>query len=1244
MNIKQVIENFKINSFNEASRAFFQYLNVPLNNIIEDEIDISTLFGENKNFNIIDSTFLIGGIDDKIFENKNNKLELKSKRYDSLLIFAINLNIINPSRSELSKISRVFNRNFEYTPVVILFKYGNKLSLSSTERQEYQTNQKWRDGEKIGKVSILRDIEIDNLHRGHLDILEEMKLPNSISTYEELYSYWQKVFDVSLLNKKFYRELQHWYLYAIHEVTFPNEPQRTEYNYSERLKREYLSKNVIRLLTRLLFVWFIKEKGLIPNDLFEEDKIKNILKEFDPKKIEEDTLFAGQDKRSFYYKAILQNLFFATLNQEMGKRKFREYNHHKFTFNLMRYKEYFKNPNEFITLVEGIVPFMNGGLFECLDTPHPSKKDKRGNPFIQYEDSFSDSQKELALVVPDFLFFGQEEIVDLSIEYGSKNSSFKNASVKGLINILKSYKFTVAENTPIEEDVALDPELLGKVFENLLASYNPETKMTARKQTGSFYTPRQIVSYMVDESLIDYLKGKLVNNKDDESLSKKLHKLLDYSDTQPFEDENEVLEIINAIDSIKILDPAVGSGAFPMGALQKMVHILHKLDPENKHWFNLQLEKAKKETDEVFKNKDRNEREHKLKEINDAFDIDINHPDYARKLFLIENTIFGVDVQPIAIQISKLRFFISLVVEQNINNTKENFGIRPLPNLESKFVTANTLLDVEKVKDTVFEEIEIKELEDHLKKVRHKIFNAKTPQTKKKLRELDQKLRNEISIKLTEHGIPSGIAKQLANWDPYDQNISSSFFNTEWMFGIKSEFDIVIGNPPYIDSESMVKSMPLFRDELKSKYNTAKGNWDIFVVFIEKSISLAKTDGCISLIVPNKLISAKYTQALRSFMNKYNIVELIDYSYVNVFREADVYPIVFRIHKNIENSYVTTKVMSSLEDYKSINKIDKNIFSKDIFWDKYFFDKDIINLILHISSFRDIASSGFNVLGAATVNEAYKIKEVIVELDENQENYLKFVNTGTIDPFETLWDTKSTQYIKGKYEKPIVNIESLKKINEVRFEQSISPKIIIAGMAIKIEAFYDKGDFLAGKSTTIILGKEIYLKSLTAILNSTTSSFWFSKYYNSLSMAGGYLNMGRNEISSIPIPDLSKIDLNLFNTMVDCLDFLINTKSIFDNVDVIINNFKQIINAIVFELYFEKHMLDKNIHVIELFQLEISTILKNEEFESLDSNKKHEIILQIHKSLTHPDNKVRNRIKLFAVRSPNILKPILEHS
>ncbi|MGK5092032.1 hypothetical protein WDW89_08485, partial [Deltaproteobacteria bacterium TL4] len=462
--------------------------------------------------------------------------------------------------------------------------------------------------------------------------------------------------------------------------------------------------------------------------------------------------------------------------------------------NLMRYENYFKDPQTFLTLVEKVVPFMNGGLFECLDTPDPELKGKKGGDVILYEDGFSD-RSDNTLCVPDYIFFGIGEHADLSEELGDNKQ--RDVIVSGLFNILKSYKFTVTENTPIEEDIALDPELLGRVFENLLASYNPETKTTARKQTGSFYTPREIVNYMVDESIKAYLKQKLETkaHMPPEDAEVGLEFLIGYYEKEHLFNEQETAVLIHALDNCKILDPACGSGAFPMGILHKLVHILHKLDPQNKLWKERQIEKVQTIEDAEI-------RDQAIADIETAFSS--NELDYGRKLYLIENCIYGIDIQPIAIQISKLRFFISLIVDQKTDKTKDNFGIRPLPNLETKFVAANTLISIAKPADqgNLFDSEEVKNLEEKLKDVRHRLFSAKTPPTKRKLREEDKTLREQMGNLLIANGWDNETACQLAGWDPYDQNISSPFFDMEWMFGISSGFDVVIGNPPYIQIQN----------------------------------------------------------------------------------------------------------------------------------------------------------------------------------------------------------------------------------------------------------------------------------------------------------------------------------------------------------------------------------------------------------------------------------------------------------
>src|SRR5690606_1707167 len=500
--------------------------------------------------------------------------------------------------------------------------------------------------------------------------------------------------------------------------------------------------------------------------------------------------------------------------------------------------------------------------------------------------------------VPDYLFFGVEEETDLSDIIGIKDKKYKKAAVKGLINILKSYKFTITENTPIEEDVALDPELLGKVFENLLASYNPETKTTARKQTGSFYTPREIVNYMVDESLIAYLKNAISDwgGLDDKTLDKELHVLTSFDSKVPFADNPQLQrEIITALSTCTILDPACGSGAFPMGILQKMVHILQKLDPENKVWKEVQLEKARKESEAAFEIEDKQAREERLLEINEAFDQSINDPDYARKLFLIENCIFGVDIQPIAVQISKLRFFISLVVEQKVNPEKDNFGIRPLPNLETKFVAANTLIGIKK-DGGLFETDEVKKLENELKIVRHKIFSLKSKERKIAWREKDKELREKLSSVLKNQGLPIDAAEKLAKWDPYDQNASSPFFDSEWMFGIKEGFDLIIGNPPYVKENT---DRTVFNGLRDSQYYQGKMDlWYYFACICIDYLS-KKPKGLLSFIATNNWITNSGASILRNkILKETKIKRFVDFSDFKIFESAGIQTMVFVLEKN----------------------------------------------------------------------------------------------------------------------------------------------------------------------------------------------------------------------------------------------------------------------------------------------------------------------------------------------------------
>jgi len=874
---------FRTAPFIDALKAFFEELEVPVDYLAEEPTTAIELLGENykaKNeaHNLIADVYVLGIVNDAIFDGRKEFKNLDSVKkikedYDGLLLFGVTLENrpdgLLPTRSQLAEITRAFNRTFPYTPVTIIFKYHHSISFATSERIKYK--QEWREGEKVGKVIIVQDVDTSIPHSGHLRILLDLKKPNNAVNYKELLNHWNQVLDVNILNKKFFADLSNWYFWAMNNVSFPDDV--------EKKKDVRNATNLIRLITRVVFIWFIKEKSLVPNDLFNKAFLDNILKDFNKNK-----------KSQNYYHAILQNLFFGTLNQKMDERKFAregDNNTNKEEYgvkNLFRYADLFTVTEKEAMQLFKDVPFLNGGLFDCLDKPN-----EKGH--IVYVDGFSRNPNKQASV-PDYIFFGEEREVDLNDIYATKNKKYKT---RGLISLLESYKFTVAENTPIEEEIALDPELLGKVFENLLASYNPETQTTARKQTGSFYTPREIVDYMVDESLLEYIKQNV--NTDSELFEPRLRKLVSYAETpNPF-DEKDTKALIEGINNCKILDPACGSGAYPMGILHKMVHLLKKLDPDNIHWKALQRQKAMEETETAFKIGNKEERGKRLAEINDVFEN--NASDYGRKLYLIENCIYGIDIQPIAVQISKLRFFISLIIDQNKQVTKENFGIRSLPNLETKFVAANTLIGLDKPAQTLLRNPQIEEKETELKELRHKYFTANTRKEKLQYQKQDKKLRQEIAKMLENDGWQTAVAKQIVAFDPYDQNTFAPWFDPEWMFGLTSGFDIVIGNPPYkilTKNNTEQKELAYFIKRYKSIQGSYSKN--LFTLFIENAFGLQSKNSTLSFIVPEGLFKTRSYSVCVDEINKNGFVKTVVTFSNYVFENAVTGNLIFLFSKN----------------------------------------------------------------------------------------------------------------------------------------------------------------------------------------------------------------------------------------------------------------------------------------------------------------------------------------------------------
>ena len=662
----------------------------------------------------------------------------------------------------------------------------------------------------------------------------------------------KNAFSVEALTKQFYNELFEWYQWAISEesgVYFPNNTA------IEDDDRENIDTKIIRLITRLMFVWFIKQKDLVPNKLFEASFISTILKDFDPE----------SESSGNYYNAILQNLFFATLNRaiedEEGKHRGFAKLASKDVKTLYRYEEMFSiSEDEVIKLFSGI-PFLNGGLFECLDktkTIDGVQKAYNFDGFSRNDKKFADGRYRNRAFIPNSLFFKQD---------------------KGLFSILSRYNFTIEENTPNEQQVALDPELLGKVFENLLGAYNPETKETARNQSGSFYTPREIVNYMVDESIISYL-GE--SDEVREMLSP------DYQYDPAKRDQYK--NITEKLKSIKILDPACGSGAFPMGLLNRIVDLIIKLNPKT--------------------------------------DV------YRLKLQIIENCIYGVDIQSIAVQISKLRFFISLICDCEKDENKPNFGIPTLPNLETKFVCANSLIDKksEEAQGNLFEDPRIQETKDALIRLREDHFMAKSASQKRRLREKDDELRSTLATLLADNDLASREdAEQMAKWNPYDQNASSPFFSAEWMFNVKEGFDIIIGNPPYIQLQN--NGGELNKLYAPCGFQSFASTGDIYCLFYERGWQLLKENGHLCFITSNKWMRAGYGEKLRTFFaNNTDPKLMIDFGGVKIFESATVDTNILLYEKS-KNTHHTRCAVTNKQNKDSINNLSVFVQQQGTFCD-----------------------------------------------------------------------------------------------------------------------------------------------------------------------------------------------------------------------------------------------------------------------------------------------------------------------
>jgi adenine-specific DNA-methyltransferase len=1012
----------------------------------------------------------------------------------------------------------------------------------------------------------------------------------------------KEAFSVEKVTKAFYKEIADWYFWANQNATFP-----------EDAEKEDNGRNiaVIRKITRLIFIWFMKERGLISPGLFNRKKTSILLKDLSPEK-------------TTYYKAILQNLFFATLNTKIEERTFRfaksfqGKNKDYMDPSIYRYEDYFKNKEDMLEIFRDI-PFLNGGLFDCLD----QRVTENGKNVEIRVDGFSD--KEVGLKVPNFLFFSDETVADLNTEYGTKNKEYK---VRGLIDILSAYNFTIDENEPDDQEVALDPELLGKVFENLLASFNPETATTARKATGSYYTPREIVDYMVKQSLKEYFKTHL---KDIDDLDNKLESLFSRtSEGNPF-NETDTKRAVKLIDDIRIVDPAVGSGAFPMGALNKLVFILSKLDPDNTLWKEAQISAVEQNVpDPVIKQK--------LKEqIEELFAQ--RNPDYGRKLYLIQKCIYGVDIQQIAVEIAKLRFFISLLVHEKIDKNKENWGIEPLPNLDFKLMQGNSLIsefmglnfdseDESNKGQFAFDEMNdlIKEFQqkksdfqnqsdrhrkDSLKEEVNdliiKIFEAKLKRQKsdyfKRLREIEQKYSN----------LPSDKHKQELILEEKEVLYRKTGFNLEatekqlreytsglktkpfflWklyfseVFHEKGGFDMVIANPPY----KIVKkaNTPLYVLKIYSSFCSADFKMNLFAMFIEKSIRIGGGDSIHCYIIPDSALNLPAFKKLREFILDNGSLKNVTYYDENVFENVSIgKSVVLVIEKNrLSGSYIFRHFTSETEFEDATIRYDRVFKDGDLKFIYKFADELEDRLFYKMKNINTTLSKYCEVYDGINPGSKF-IRDSLISRQYLDQFSRKIIDGGDFKKYSKIrWDGFYIYYNE-------------KRVNQIRKGLKRQGKPFTARI-IKRASFLDHEKIVTRQTADTIIGtidfdgyyvknsvhstiintaykNEINMYYVLSILNSNLISWYYQK--ESLEHGRLFPQVKINRLRKLPLLKISLHGQKPFIDLVANIFALTRSDDYFENLakQAQVKEKERQIDQLVYKLY---GLAEEEIRIVE---------------------------------------------------------------
>lgn len=962
----------------------------------------------------------------------------------------------------------------------------------------------------------------------------------------------EEAFNVEKVSKEFFENYKELFLQLTEDLKNIRENE-----IDERINAEFTLKSISdadfckKLLGQLVFLYFIQKKGWLG--------------------VARDKKWGEGDKQ------FLRHTFERAINE--GKNFFNDYLEPLF-YNALANGE--RDDNWFGEL-DCKIPFLNGGLFE------------------RYH---------------DYDWVNTDIVFDNTIF--SNNKKTKSGDVgTGILDVFDRYNFTVKEDEPLEKEVAVDPEMLGKVFENLL-------EVQDRKSKGAFYTPREIVHYMCQESLINYLCTELGVNEDNNNISdstnltkQDIEDFIHHSDKisqleniatdkenenskykHIFSDsiKNNAKAIDKALEDIKICDPAIGSGAFPVGMLNEIVRARIALVESGF------LPEAKKRTN------------------------------YEYKRQAIQNSIYGVDIESGAVEIAKLRLWLSLVVdEEDIEN------IKALPNLDYKIVCGNSLLDLYNVIIPVH-------LQNNFNQYANLLFDESNKQKKKAYQKELNKIKDEVFK----------IAKSLGCNATFDFNF---FFHEVFKQG---GFDVVIANPPYVGEKGHKELFePIKKCSLKEFY---LGKMDLFYFFFHLALNILKPNGCCAFITTNYYITALGARKLRAdFKHRATLDELINFNEMKIFESAlGQHNLITMLTKsnnpdklcklvnvnrkgfmdnNFDNivagkdsetlyNYISQKdLYEGNENYIRIFKEEENSPLSTIL-EKVRLNNDILDKYCHIhqglktnaDKITDAHLGKYSSLKEQQVCKGTGIfvlnkdDKVIKNFNQQEKNYLKplFKNsdikkyyTNVIPENYVLYITKKN-YISDCHKNIKTHLN--KYLDVIKNRAEIEPNGVIPLYAItrpresymyetpKIIAPYkSKGNQFAYNTTSWYASGDVYfinlkvnsklnLKYILALLNSNLYYIWL---YNNGKRKGELFELYQKPLSEIPIKKVDEQIQNKFISIVDKILVITQTDDYLQNQEKqeAVKEYEKQIDFMVYKLYDLKYQevltIDKNFELSE---------------------------------------------------------------